>query len=82
MYLRFLKQPNAQKLLNILKVLFSLKRNTNNITVSVEKAAKVVRALRSYIYKNNTGEFEAADLTETINTVLIHCRIKTFWYAG
>jgi len=71
LYLRFLKQPNAQKLLNILKVLFSLKRNTNNITVSVEKAAKVVRALRSYIYKNNTGEFEAADLTETINTVLI-----------
>lgn len=71
MYLRFLKQPNAQKLLNILKVLFSLKRNTNNITVSVEKAAKVVRALRSYIYKNNTGEFETADLTETINTVLI-----------
>lgn len=48
-----------------------MKRNGNNIAVSVEKAADVVRALKSYIYKNNTGDFEAADLTETINTVLI-----------
>ncbi len=70
-YLNFLKQPNAQRLLQILKILFSLKRNSNNIFVSVEKAADVVRALRSYIYKNNTGDFEAADLTETVNTVLI-----------
>jgi len=70
-YLTFLRQPNAQRLLIILKTLFSLKRNGNNISVSVEKAADVVRALKSYIYKNDTGDFEAADLTETINTVLI-----------
>lgn len=70
-YLSFLRQPHAQRLLQILKTLFSLKRNGNNISVSVEKAANVVRALRSYIYRNNTGDFEAADLTETINTVLI-----------
>lgn len=70
-YLTFLSQPHAPRLLSILKTLFSLKRNGNNIAVSVEKAADVVRALKSYIYKNNTGDFEAADLTETINTVLI-----------
>jgi PAS domain S-box-containing protein len=70
-YLAFLNQPHAHRLLNILKTLFSLKRNGNNISVSVEKAADVVRALKSYIYKNNTGDFEAADLTDTINTVLI-----------
>ncbi len=70
-YLEFLKQPHSQRLLSILKVLFSLKRNTNNIMVSVEKASKVVRALRSYIYKNEAGEFEATDINETINTVLI-----------
>lgn len=70
-YLTFLRQPHAQRLLSILKTLFSLKRNGNNIAVSVEKAADVVKALKSYIYKNNTGDFEAADLTETINTVLI-----------
>lgn len=70
-FLRFLSQPNSQKLLSILKVLFSLKRNSNNIFVSVEKAATVVKALRSYIYKNSKGEFEAADLTDTVNTVLI-----------
>ncbi|HBL72437.1 MAG TPA: hypothetical protein DD409_05950 [Bacteroidales bacterium] len=70
-YLSLLKQPNAQRLLQILKVLFSLKRNTNNIAVSVEKASNVVKALKSYIYKNATGEFETVDLTETINTVLV-----------
>ena len=70
-YLRFLQQPNAERLLQILKVLFSLKRNANNIFISVEKAAKVVRALKSYIYKNAAGAFESTDLPETIHTVLI-----------
>lgn len=70
-YLEFLKQPNAQQELQFLKVLFSLKRNANNIFISVEKASKVVRALKGYIYKNESGESEATDLIETINTVLI-----------
>ncbi|MDD4921544.1 MAG: PAS domain S-box protein [Bacteroidales bacterium] len=70
-YLELLKLPNTQSLLQILKVLTSLKRNANNIFVSVEKAAKVVRALKSYIHKNNKGEYEATNLCETIETVLI-----------
>lgn len=70
-YLTLLRQPNSQRLLQILKVLFSLKRNTNNIVVSVDKASNVVKALKSYIYKNAAGEFETVDLTETINTVLV-----------
>jgi len=70
-YLELLKLPNTQSLLQILKVLSSLKRNANNIFVSVEKAANVVRALKNYIYKNNKGECEAANLSETIETVLI-----------
>lgn len=70
-YLTFLKQPNAHRLLQILKVLFSLKRNTNNIALSVDKASNVVKALKSYIYKNAAGDFETVDLTETINTVLV-----------
>ena len=55
----------------MLKVLFSLKRNANNIFVSVEKASNVVRALKNYIYKNGQGEYEATNIVETINTVLI-----------
>lgn len=70
-YLPLLQQPNSQRLLQVLKVIFSLKRNSNNINVSVEKASAVVRALKNYIYKNHAGEFEATDLAETINTVLI-----------
>ena len=70
-YLELLKLPNTQSLLQILKVLSSLKRNANNIFVSVEKAANVVRALKNYIYKNNKGECEATNLSETIETVLI-----------
>ena len=67
----FVKMENAPRLLAVLKVIFSLKRNTNNITISVDKASKVVKALKSYVHKNPAGEFEATDLTETINTVLI-----------
>lgn len=70
-YLELMKLPNSQSLLQMLKVLFSLKRNANNIFVSVEKASNVVRALKNYIYKNNKGEYEATNLAETIETVLI-----------
>jgi len=69
-FLELLSLPNSQNLLKVLKVLFSLKRNANNIFVSVEKASKVVRALKNYIYKNNEGEFEATSITETLETVL------------
>jgi two-component system, NtrC family, sensor kinase len=70
-YLELLKLPHTESLLQILKVLSSLKRNANNIFVSVEKASKVVRALKSYIYKNSEGVCEATNLIETIETVLI-----------
>jgi len=70
-YLALLKLPNSQNLLQMLKVLFSLKRNANNIFVSVEKASNVVRALKSYIHKNNTGAKESANLADTIENVLI-----------
>ena len=70
-FLALLSLPNAQSLLQMLKVLFSLKRNANNIYLSVEKASQVVRALKSYIHKNNVGSKESANLAETIETVLI-----------
>lgn len=70
-FVQLLLLPQAPKLLQVMKVIFSLKRNANNIFVSVDKAAKVVKALKSYIYRNRIGEFEAADITETINTVLV-----------
>jgi PAS domain S-box-containing protein len=49
--LDLLRLPHAQNLLQMLKVLFSLKRNASNIFISVEKASKVVKALKSYIHK-------------------------------
>jgi two-component system, NtrC family, sensor kinase len=69
--LALLQLPNAQDLLQMLKVLFSLKRNAKNIFISVEKASKVVRALKSYIHKNNARSQETTNLSETIETVLI-----------
>ncbi len=69
--LTLLRLPNAQSLLQMLKVLFSLKRNANNIFISVEKASIVVRALKSYIHKNNSGAKESANLADTIENVLI-----------
>lgn len=69
--LDLLRLPHAQQLLQMLKVLFSLKRNAANIGISVEKASKVVRALKSYIHKNNAGSQESTNIPETIDTVLI-----------
>jgi PAS domain S-box-containing protein len=69
--LGLLSLPKAQNLLQMLKVLFSLKRNAANIFISVEKASKVVRALKSYIHKNNAGVQETTNLPETLDTVLI-----------
>jgi PAS domain S-box-containing protein len=69
--LDLLHLPNAQSLLQMLRVLFSLKRNANNIYLSVEKASHVVLALKNYIHKNNAGSKESANLAETIETVLI-----------
>jgi PAS domain S-box-containing protein len=68
--LDLMRLPNAQILLQMLKVLFSLKRNANNIYLSVEKASHVVRALKSYIHKNNAGSKDSANLRETLETVL------------
>lgn len=69
--LSLLSLPNAQSLLQMLKVMFSLKRNASNINISVDKASKVVKALKSYIHKNNSGSQESTNLVETIETVLI-----------
>jgi len=69
--LNLLALPNAQSLLQMLKVLFSLKRNASNINISVDKASKVVKALKSYIHKNSSGSQESTNLVETIETVLI-----------
>ena len=69
--LDLLRLPNAQNLLRMLKVLFSLKRNSANIALSVDKASTVVKALKSYIHKNSAGSQESTNIPETIDTVLI-----------
>lgn len=69
--LDLLRLPHAQNLLQMLKVLFSLKRNASNISVSVDKASKVVKALKSYIHKNSSGAQESTNIPETLDTVLI-----------
>jgi two-component system, NtrC family, sensor kinase len=69
--LDLLRLPHAQNLLQMLKVLFSLKRNASNIFISVEKASKVVKALKSYIHKNSSGAQESTNIPETLDTVLI-----------
>jgi two-component system, NtrC family, sensor kinase len=84
-----LRMPHSQSLLQMLKVLFSLKRNASNIYISVEKASKVVKALKSYIHKNNSSFQDTANIPETIDTVLIltanmikHSKIEIITHYG
>ncbi len=50
--------------------LASLRRNSSNIRMAVERANKVVFALKKYVHHDHSGERKPADLIESLNVVL------------
>jgi PAS domain S-box-containing protein len=76
--LPLLKSENVIFILSNARNMVSLKKNTKNITVAVNKAAKVVFALKKFVHRDHIGEMAPADIIDGIETVLTlyHNQIK------
>ncbi len=69
-HLALLKRPDAQTLLEAAYNLSALQRNTKNVDVAAERAAKIVFALKTYAHPGKGGERAEGCLSEHLDTVL------------
>ncbi len=65
-----LKKTDALKVVRSARNFISIKKNTNTINLAVEKATKVVFALKKYAHRDAMGEKVSTDITDSIETVL------------
>ena len=70
LYLSLFKHPQADWILNLAYNLSSLMGNNRTILISVEKASKVVFALKSYARFDHSNSLYSIDITTGIETVL------------
>lgn len=68
--LSYLKKTDALKVARSARNFISLMKNTNTINIAVEKATKVVFALKKYAHRDTMGEKVSTDITDSIETVL------------
>ncbi|CAN1212838.1 AAA family ATPase [Tumidithrix helvetica PCC 7403] len=78
LYQHILQDPNC---LNILQLAYSLvmqQQNANNIQQEVDRAAKIVFALKTYSHRSKLGERSLTQITESIEVALTlyHNRLK------
>ena len=69
-YLLLLNDSNVEIILQLIYDLTRLKSNNLNIINAVDKAAKVVFALRNYAHYDHTGKKVATQIVDGIDTVL------------
>ncbi len=69
-FLSLLKSPDVDWILQLAYNLVRLQSNSKNITTAVERAAKIVFALKSYSRYDNTGTKQLVQITDGIETVL------------
>ncbi len=69
---------NPEFILKSIKDIYSVRKNTENIKLAVDKASKLVFALKKFAHKEQNLEKDQADLIENIETVLIlhHNQLK------
>jgi two-component system NtrC family sensor kinase len=65
-----LKNPDSLKVVRSARNFISLVKNTNTINLAVEKATKVVFALKKYAHRDAMGEKVSTDIIDSIETVL------------
>lgn len=77
-FLSLFRSPDVQWILQLVYNLARLPINCKNITTSVERAAKIVFALKSYARYDNSGIKQPAQIQDGIETVLdlYHNQIK------
>ena len=73
-----LKVDNPEFILKSIRNIYSVRKNSENIKLAVEKASKVVYALKRFTHKDQGMEKERSNLKENIDMVLTlhHNRIK------
>lgn len=69
---------NPEFILKSIKDIYSVRKNSENIKLAVDKASKVVFALKKFTHKDQGGEKEKANLIDNIETVLtlLHNQLK------
>ncbi len=77
-FLPLLKNSQSQTILNIAYKLSSLQKSTQIITIAVQRAGKVIFALKSFAHYDQSGKKIATRLDESIETVLTlyHSQLK------
>jgi len=68
--LSLLQTPQANQIVQIAYDIARLQANSQNINNAVERASKIVFALKSYARYDHTGEKRAIQITDNIETVL------------
>jgi len=65
-------------ILKAIKDIYSVRKNSENIKMAVDKASKVVFALKTFAHKDQGDKLEQANLIENIETVLVlyHNQLK------
>jgi signal transduction histidine kinase len=69
-YDALLKHPRAKEILLAAARLTMQQRNSQNIELAVERASKIVFALKNFSHHDRSGELSHANITEGIETVL------------
>ncbi|MBW4661476.1 MAG: PAS domain S-box protein [Drouetiella hepatica Uher 2000/2452] len=69
-FLPLLQDANADFILQLAYNLARLQGNSQNITIAVERAAKVVFALKNYARYDHSGQKTLAQLTDGLETIL------------
>lgn len=64
--------------LKAIRDIYSVRKNSENIKLAVDKASKMIFALKKFTHKDQGGEKESANLIDNIETVLTlqHNRLK------
>lgn len=77
-YYPLLKDKNVDKNLNLIYNQTEQCKNSDNIKIAVERASKIVFALKNYSRFDNTGEKIETDLANSVETILTlyHNQIK------
>lgn len=69
-FMPLLKSPHADWVLHLAYNLTRLQGNCHTIRIAVERASKVVFALKTYARYDHAGEPQLSSLPETLNTVI------------
>ncbi len=69
---------DPEYIMSSIKNIYSVRKNSENIKLAIDKASKIVFALKKFSHKDQGGDKEKANLVDNIETVLIllHNRLK------